>query len=288
MIFTKVNAGGNDFICVDNTDGGYDQFILSDQFSQFLINICKRGLGVGADGLIFAEKPQSDEANIRARFFEPDGTEVELCGNGTACFIEWVISKNLAKGPEIAIETAAGITFGKQREDGSTSVCIPDPFDYRPDQRLCFPNCTWSVDYIVTGTGHAIAHVEHLETMDVAHWGKAIRHHESFDRPVNCNFVKILSEGHIAVRTFEFGVEAETLACGTGSASAAMLTARRENWDNKYLSGAEPVLVDVRGGVTMKVWLNYDPIDDRFHDVCLATYPHQIYSGELLNDLLGG
>lgn len=282
MKFLKINSGGNDFICVDNRDNTYTDFINSDQFSPFLIEICKRGLSVGADGLIVAESPVGDSADIRARFFEPDGSEVELCGNGTACFVYWVVNSGFVKGPEISIETDAGITHGKAKEEGFCSVCVPDPFSHQSSISLPIGKCTWVVDYIVTGTPHAIGYVEKLETLDVAHWGKAIRHHERFERSVNANFVQVLSEGHIAVRTYEFGVEAETLACGTGSASAAMLTALKHNWGSKYLNGTEPVLVNVQGGTTLKVWFTYDPISDSFSDVCLETKPVPVYNGDLI------
>lgn len=281
--FWKMSAGGNDFICIDNTDGKYDKFIVSEGFSEFLINICRRGLNVGADGLIFAEKSTVLAADIQARFFEPDGSEVELCGNGTACFVYWTVTTGLVKHSEIAIQTKAGINNGQKKENGFCGVCVPAPYDYKTDICISADNKLLFTDFIVTGTGHAVIYVADVEEVKVADCGYAVRHHKAYGQAVNANFVQILSEGHISVRTFEFGVEAETLACGTGSASAAMLTAVRHKWDRKYLMGDAPVLVDVRGGITMKVWFMYHKDTNSFTDVCLETEAKPIYKGELLS-----
>ncbi len=283
--FCKLNAGGNDFVCIDNCDGTYDDFIESEQFPDFLIKLCRRGLGVGADGVIFAEKANLKAADIQARFFEPDGSEVELCGNGTACFVYWVVKSGLVKYDEIAIQTKAGINNGKKKDDGRCSVCVPDPFDYKTDICITADNKLIFTDFIVTGTGHAVAYVEDISQVPVADCGASVRHHKAYGQPVNANFVQILKEGHIAIRTFEFGVEAETLACGTGSASAAMLTAVRHKWDYKYLNGDLPVEVDVQGGITLKVWFNYHENDNSFTDVCLETFVTPVYKGELCSDI---
>ncbi len=283
MSFWKISAGGNDFICIDNTDGRYDDFVESEKFPDFLIKVCRRGLSVGADGVIFAEKSTVAAADIQARFFEPDGSEVELCGNGTACFVYWVVTTGMVKHQEIAIQTKAGINNGRKKEDGRCGVCVPPPYNYKTDICITANNQLVFTDFIVTGTGHAVIYVTDIQEVKVADCGHAVRHHPAYGQPVNANFVQIFKEGHIGVRTFEFGVEAETLACGTGSASAAMLTAVRHKWDYKYLNGDEPVLVDVRGGITLKVWFMYNEQENCFTDVCLETFAKPVYKGELLN-----
>jgi diaminopimelate epimerase len=277
--FYKIHAGGNDFICIDNLSGKLNDFITSPSFSEFLIKICQRGLGVGGDGLIIAEQATDSLADIQARFFEPDGSEVELCGNGTACFVYWVFHKKLVSHQEIAIQTRAGINNGRLKEDGFCSVCVPDPSRFKQDICIVIDNTILYSDFIQTGTGHAVGFVENVSRVDVANTGAHIRHHASYGQTVNANFTEILCEGHIKVRTFEFGVEAETLACGTGSASAAMLTAVRYQWDYDYLHGIKPVLVDVKGGETLKIWFNYDSKQNRFFDVCLETIPKPVYEG---------
>ena len=279
--FYKINAGGNDFICIENLSGKFNAFISDGQFSDFLIRTCRRGLGVGGDGVIIAEKSTDPLADIQARFFEPDGSEVELCGNGTACFVYWVYHQNMVKHKEIAIQTRAGINNGQLKDNGFCSVCVPDPSLFRQDICITVNNTILNSDFIQTGTGHAVILVEDVDKVDVAQIGYHIRHHQGYGQAVNANFTEIICEGEIKVRTFEFGVEAETLACGTGSASAAMLTAVRYNWDYDYLHGIRPVLVDVKGGTTLKIWFNYDQSSKRFFDVCLETTPKPVYEGRL-------
>ncbi|MGL4853659.1 MAG: diaminopimelate epimerase, partial [Lentisphaeria bacterium] len=118
IVFTKINAGGNDFIFINNLDGSFDSFINSPIFSDFLKRVCKRGLSVGADGLVVASKPTIDLADVKISFYEPDGNEVEFCGNATACFVFWMVSEKLIKYDHMAIESALGVVQGKKLSDG--------------------------------------------------------------------------------------------------------------------------------------------------------------------------
>ena len=130
--FTKMTAAGNDFICVDASTGKMDWLLCRTDLPALVTRLCRRGLGIGADGLIFAQQPSGQAfAAVAARFFDPDGTEVELCGNGTACFTEWVLAKELVKNHgEVIIQTPAGLAQGKRvkAEPGRVRVCIPKPF----------------------------------------------------------------------------------------------------------------------------------------------------------------
>ncbi len=284
--FWKIHSGGNDFICIDNRDEALSELIASDKFSDYLIKFCKRGLGIGADGVIFAEKATIPEADIQARFFEPDGSEVELCGNGTACFVHWVIKNSLVKHPQIAIQTKAGINNGQLKENGSCGVCLPNPYNMQRDLSIAVDNKILFTDFIVTGTGHSIIFIDDVDAVNVPLIGPAVRHHKIYGQPTNANFTQLIKEGHLKVRTFEFGVEAETLACGTGSASAAMLAAVRFNWDRRFTTGQDPVLVDVKGGDQLKIWFNYDADSNSFTDVCLEANPKPVYQGEIFNNFL--
>ncbi len=285
--FTKMSAVGNDFICLDNTDGGFDVLLQSEDLSPFVRHLCHRGLSVGADGVVFAcERGSGDGIDIVARFLEPDGSEAELCGNGTACFTRWAIALGLAAGPEVRILTAAGTATGRLNGDGRVRVCVPDPRDLRTGIELDVKGETWRLDYLHTGVPHAIAFVDAIEHLDIDHWGPGVRHHPYFaPRGVNANFVRVLDVGRIALRTYEFGVEAETLACGTGSAAAAILAALRHDWPDRFLDGSDAVEVEVAGGETLKVWFVKGP-DDSITDVCLETLPVPIYEGELSPQLL--
>jgi diaminopimelate epimerase len=284
--FCKLSAGGNDFICLDNTTGEYEALLSSPALACFVRALCRRGLAVGADGVIFAcPKGRSRSAAIRARFLEPDGSEAELCGNGAACFTYWVTDKRLVRDRHLAILTAAGVAHGcrlrSERGDATrVRVCVPVPRVLELGVLVEAKGRVWALDHIVTGTPHAVAFVQNLQALDVAHWGPGIRHHPHFQpRGVNANFVQVLGVGQLAVRTFEFGVEAETLACGTGSAAAAIAACLREDWPRPYRTWARPVLVQTRGGETLRV--RFTICGRRVTDVCLETRVRAVYEGTL-------
>jgi len=280
--FVKLSGSGNDFICVDGRSGRFDGLFSAGAAGHFARTLCRRGPGVGADGVLFATTPEIEQvADMGARFFEPDGSEAELCGNGTACFVYWAVTSGWLPDREIKVLTPAGVILGQMADGQYVRVCIPDPEDVQTDLELDVKGSPWKCDFVVTGVPHVISYVEGLETMDVAHWGKAFRHHRRFQpRGANANFVEVLGEGEIALRTFEFGVERETLSCGTGSAAAAIMTALRFGWSGKYLAGAEPVRVRARGGDILKVWFRLHP-DHAVTDVCLETAVRCVFTGKL-------
>ena len=289
ITFTKMTAAGNDFICLDNSDAAFSELIRSEHWPGFVRSLCRRGLSIGADGVIVAcERGGSGGVDIIARFLEPDGSEADLCGNGTACFTYWIVGKGLVTGPEVTILTAAGIARGRivDAEQGRVLVCVPDPRDLRMGLELNVKGETWQVDCLDTGVPHAVTFVDSLEHLDVYHWGPGIRYHERFQPGgINANFVKVLSEGHIAIRTYEFGVEDETLACGTGSAASAIITCLRHGWPARYGTGDEPVLVDVRGGETLRIWFTSHE-DGRITDVCLETRARAVYDGAVRSEYM--
>ncbi|HOF17550.1 MAG TPA: diaminopimelate epimerase [Phycisphaerae bacterium] len=279
--FLKFSGSGNDFLCIDNRDGRYDELLASAaRVGHFARVLCRRGMGVGADGLIFACRPELDGvADIAARFFEPDGSEVELCGNGTACFAHWVISTRMVDRAEIRILTPAGVVLGSNASDSYVKVCIPLPEHVESGIDLDVLGKRWNCDFAITGVPHVIAYVDDLDSLEVPHWGPAFRYHERFrPRGANANFVQALGEGRIAVRTWEFGVEGETLACGTGSAAAAILAARRFAWPKEYFSGEKPVLVHARSGDVLRVHFTVGP-DGRVTDLCLETIVRDAFGG---------
>jgi diaminopimelate epimerase len=285
--FAKLSGSGNDFVCIDARDGQFDALFSGRGALRFAQAVCRRGRGIGADGLIFAVEPEIDGfADLGARFFEPDGSEAELCGNGTGCFVYWA-SVNQWVGPgEIKVFTPAGVVRGYRTEGHYVRVCIPDPEQTRTDLALTVDGRDWHCDYAVTGVPHLIAYVDDLDTLEVSHWGRLLRHHERFQpRGVNVNFVQVLDVGRIANRTFEFGVEAETLACGTGSAAAAIMTALREDWPAGYANGGEPISITARSGDELRVWFKRHA-DGSITDVCLETVVRCVYEGALCSDFV--
>lgn len=290
IYFHKLHSAGNDFVCVDNLDGRFDELIQDGHMDMFVRRICQRGLGVGADGLILAcERGTGGGVDVIARFLEPDGSEAKLCGNGTACFTYWCVKHGLLDGPEVTILTGAGTATGRLLTDqplGSVRVCVPNPRDLQWGIELQVEGESLTVDYVDTGVPHVVIFPDApLETVDVHKLGKTIRHHPRFaPEGVNANFVEVLSEGNIAVRTFEFGVEAETLACGTGSAASAIVTALKRRWPKEYLIGDKPVSVRVKGGV-LKVWFELNTTGN-VTDVCLETRVVPVYEARLSPEFL--
>ncbi len=288
--FSKLSSAGNDFICLDNTDHSFTP-LLDDQHSlaQFAAFLCRRGIAVGADGVILAcsvEKGNDD--TVVARFIEPDGSEAKLCGNGTACFTYWTISEKMVTGPDVQIITRAGVAYGRVEDDNhcNVRVCVPNPKNLQYDVIIDVNGQSLRLDTVDTGVPHAVVQVENVDEVDVARLGPMIRYHEQFKpKGMNVNFVQVLEPGRIAVRTYEFGVEAETLACGTGSAAAAIITCRREGWNQGVCTVDKPVNVLTRSGETLKIYFNHcdgGPITD----VCLETRVRPVYDATLRRELV--
>jgi len=289
--FVKLSGSGNDFICVDNRDGTYDPLLADPQrIGHFARSLCHRGVGVGADGIIFACEPDIEGvSDIAARFFEADGSEAELCGNGTGCFIHWVLGsgwiRGSERGSEMRILTPAGVVRGSNNQDGYSRVCIPSPENIEQDFEVRCGQWVWRCDFAITGVPHVITYVDDVDKVDVTNWGRALRHHPRFKpRGANANFVQLLGEGKIAIRTWEFGVEAETLACGTGSAAAAILASSHYNWSRTCGEEANPILVRARSGDVLRVHFTVKE-DGSVDDVCLETIVRFLCFGKVHPDL---
>jgi len=301
ITFTKLSGSGNDFICLSNLDGRYDA-LRSDprRVAHFARVLCRRGLGVGADGLVFACQPEIEGvADVSAHFMEPDGSESELCGNGTACFVKFLLDGgHLGDAPtpgrpvaetssrELRILTPAGVVRGRPVDGGYVRVCIPIPTDLQRDVELPIEGLPKPMvcDFAVTGVPHAVVFVEDVERVDMPHLGPLLRYHPRFGpRGANVNFVQMLGPGKLAVRTWEFGVEGETLACGTGSATAAVMAERRHDWPAAFTRGDAPIDLRVRGGDTLRVWLTRQ--DDTITDLCLDSIVRPVFHGTLAEEM---
>jgi diaminopimelate epimerase len=287
--FWKLSAAGNDFVCIDARSGCVDEVLRDPKKSSALARaLCDRHFGIGADGVFFATTPEVEGiADIAALHYEADGSECELCGNGTGCFTYWVSMTDVVpnhRHEEVHILTPAGVVRGCNLDDEYVRVCIPSPQDRQTDLRLQAAGREFACDYVVTGIPHVITYVADVDKTDVDPWGYALRHHPHFQpRGANANFVQVLGEGEIALRTWEFGVEAETLACGTGSAASAMMTALREGWGNGMITGDRPILVHTRGGYTLRVYFTVTD-GGRIEDCCLETPVYMTFIGSLNPD----
>lgn len=262
--FVKMQASGNDFIIIDTRQGQ-----VSGDVTRFVQKVCRPHYSVGADGLILIEG--SDTADFRWQFFNADGGEVEMCGNGSRCAARYAYMKGIA-GRRLSFETLAGVIHAEVR-DGSVKVQLTAPKDFRPELEVALGGWTRSGSSINTGVPHVVYFVDDIETVDVLSEGSLTRHNELF-RPAgtNANFAKVLGRGEMAVRTYERGVEGETLACGTGATACALVAGAKGLVDS-------PVSLTTRGGSVLKVYFDWD--GGEFKDVYLEGDAVLVYQGAL-------
>lgn len=244
--FVKMSGTGNDFVLVDNRTG----FVPEGEKAALARLVCRRRFSVGADGLLLLER--SDAADVRMRVFNPDGSEAEMCGNGARCMARFAFETGAA--PEsMTMETLAGTLHAEVLSE-AVKIELTRPsrmkqLDVKPPGAEG-PEKVWCMN---TGVPHAVVFVTDLEGVDVAGRGGAVRRAPEF-KPAgaNADFVQVVGKGVIAVRTYERGVEAETLACGTGAVAAGLLAAAREGWRS-------PVEVRVRSGERLLVHFEGEP-----------------------------
>ncbi len=262
--FTKMNGAGNDFVMLDNRDLRH----TLDRAS--IARICDRHRGVGGDGLIAVE-PAQNGADFRMRYYNADGGEAEMCGNGARCFARF--ASRLAGGTGvIAFETLAGVVTATFLGE-LVRIGMSTPHSFAPGTELLVADEKLTVHFLNTGVPHAIVFVDDLSNTNIVRLGHALRHHDQFSpKGTNANFVGELADGAITIRTYERGVEDETLACGTGVTAAALIFAR--------LTGARaPVQVQVRGGDTLQVGFETD--GDGWKNVTLTGPADFVFAGTM-------
>ncbi|MDB6140730.1 MAG: Diaminopimelate epimerase [Verrucomicrobiaceae bacterium] len=264
--FWKMNGAGNDFVMLDNRD-----LSLSLSTSQIAL-LCDRHRGVGADGLLLVEPAQSG-GDFRMRYYNADGGEAEMCGNGARCYGRFVNFLHEDKFSTIKFETQAGM-ISAEFEGGQVRINMSTPHSLKLAQELDVAGEKLVVHSVNTGVPHAVVFVHDLTTMDVMKLGAGLRYHEAFQpRGTNANFAKILGPDAIAIRTYERGVEGETLACGTGMVASALI--------HHELTGvASPVSVLVKGGDTLRVGFE-ETSPHEYADVTLFGPADFAFSGEV-------
>jgi diaminopimelate epimerase len=262
--FTKMNGAGNDFVMIDNRAG--DVQLTPEQIAR----ICDRHRGVGADGILLIEKPQNG-ADFRMRYYNADGGEAEMCGNGARCFARFA-NKVANAAEKISFETPAGV-IGAQLQGELVRLNMSDPTDLKLNMRLQVDGEEAVVHYINSGVPHVVVPVSRVDVVHVRERGAAIRQHKNFSpKGANVNFLEKRDKRKIAIRTYERGVENETLACGTGVVASALIFATTEKIDG-------PIRVLVRGGSELEV--DFDKIDNSFKNVTLTGPAEFVFEGEI-------
>lgn len=218
IAFTKMHGAGNDFILVDDRNC---TFPIDD--SEWLQRVGARKTGVGCDGFILVQPPEQG-GHFRMRFINPDGGEVEMCGNGARCVAKFAQDLGICDD-EMRIETVAGLVEA-EFIDHLVRLRMTPPADWRMGLDLSIDGAD-EVDFVNSGVPHAVVRVDDIEATDICGLGSMIRYHEAFaPAGTNANFIQVQADGLIRIRTYERGVEDETLACGTGMCAAALIAGR--------------------------------------------------------------
>ena len=227
MHFTKLHGNGNDFILIDEYKGE----IVSEK-SGFARKYCDRRFGIGGDGVLYLGK--SGKAGIRMRIFNSDGTEAEMCGNGIRCLVKYALDSGYVNG-KTTVETLAGILQVSSRIEYKTWITVNMGIPVFEREKIPakgtgeFLNVNlhgYNVSAVNTGVPHAVIFVDDLENPGLMPAAPKIRYDPVFPKGTNVNFAAINTNGEISVRTYERGVEAETLSCGTGSVACAAVAHR--------------------------------------------------------------
>ena len=268
--FYKMHGGGNDFVLMDHRQ---HQIPEAEQ-SRFAQRVCAPRVGVGADGLILIE--DSERADFRWRFFNADGSEAEMCGNGARCAARFAVMHGLA-GPRLTFETLAGL-IAAEVLNHQVRVTMVGVEDLRLNLSIPLAGDALTGHFLKVGVPHVAVPVENLEEVPIRQWGREVRFHQMFQPAgTNVNFVRVKDAHTLEVRTYERGVEDETLACGTGAVAVALISATLGKV-------ASPVAVHTRGGEILTV--SFQLQGEKVTQVFLEGDALVVYQGELWLDEL--
>lgn len=267
VFFTKLVASGNDFILIDNVSGEMDALRID--YSAMARDVCRRRLSAGADGILVLEK--SEKADLRMRIINPDGSEAEMCGNGARCAAFYASCNGF--GDEVVMETGAGL-IGARVNSGNVKIKLSDPKDIKLGIKLGVGQTLATVHHINTGVPHAVQIVDDIDNFAVESFGRQIREHSFFSpKGTNVDFVGGIKGSSASLRTYERGVEAETLSCGTGTVASAIVLG---------LLGyaASPVAMKTRGGEELTVYFSIKS-GDTVKEVYLEGPARKVYEGRI-------
>ena len=268
--FWKMSGSGNDFILIDNRNGD----IKDEEMGRLVAGACRRRESVGADGVIFLIR--SDRYDFAWRFFNADGGEVDMCGNGARCVSRFAFLKGIA-GPKMTFDTLAG-PVSAEVKDRTVKVLMPKPTDLTMDVNLEHQPGWKGVDFIHAGVPHVVVRVAELSDHPVKEQGRAIRYHSLFSPDgTNANFMTMIGTDRLEIRTYERGVEDETLACGTGAVACALVA-------SVHGMAGPPVKVKTRGGEELKI--HFKRKGDSFEDVWLEGGTAIVYQARLHEEAL--
>ncbi len=268
--FTKMSGTGNDFIFIDHRT----PFLDREEMPAFARAVCERRVYVGADGLIYIEK--SESADFRWQFLNADGSWAEMCGNGARCAARFAHDRGIAPA-RMRFETVAGLIEAEVTGQ-SVKLKMTAPTGLHLEEKITINGQEQVVHSLNTGVPHAVLFMDNIQQAPVQEWGRAIRFHEHFQPAgTNVNFVQQQGGNGLSVRTYERGVEGETLACGTGAVASAIIAG---------LLGKvrPPVTVTTSGGEELII--HYALAGQEISGVYLEGPAHFIYEGQLHSEAI--
>jgi diaminopimelate epimerase len=269
-----MTGSGNDFILIDNRNRRIDP----DRCQDLVRMSCRHKLSVGADGLILIE--DDPEVDFRWRFFNADGSEAEMCGNGARCAARFAYLNGIVAKDRLAFRTMAGVIEAEILAD-RVRIQATAPRELMLNLTIESDGQTFLVHFLNTGVPHVVVlvnSVADLETTEVFRWGRALRYHDHFQPAgTNVNFVAIQDTRHLVVRTYERGVEDETLACGTGAIASALIAAAHQRV-------ASPVQVQTRSLELLTI--HFQQQDCSFRDVRLEGAAKVVFEAQLWDETL--
>ncbi|RMH71649.1 MAG: diaminopimelate epimerase [Gemmatimonadetes bacterium] len=263
--FTKMSGAGNDFIVIDNRDDK-----LHGDLTEFVKTACTRRISIGADGVLLLEN--HPDADFRMRYYNADGGEVEMCGNGARCIARFAFL-NGAAGPTMTFESMAG----RHRAEiigEEVKVEMTPPHGLQLEFPLDINQRQLIAHFLNTGVPHVVLFTEDIDRVDMVGVGRPIRYHQMFQPAgTNANYVQVMDTHTLKLRTYERGVEDETLACGTGATAAAIIAGMLGNVKS-------PTTVITRSGIPLVI--HYHLHDQEIRDVFLQGEARVVYQAEYL------
>ena len=275
ITFSKMHGLGNDYIIVDESE---KILIPEEKKPEIVEEICRRGFSVGADGVIFVTPASTEDADIRFRIFNSDGSEAEMCGNGIRCFAKYVYENEIFRGDEILVETLGGIkeidldVEGVEVRASSVDMGIPtfktsdipmisDKEEFL-DSELIVDGKPIKMTVVNVGNPHAVIFTENIENIDLNEIGPLIENHPAFPQKTNVHFVNIINRNEIEMITWERGA-GFTLACGTGATSSVIAGFKLGKLDEEvevHLPGGELLIIIYEMGEEIRIFMEGEAV----------------------------
>jgi diaminopimelate epimerase len=264
--FTKMHGAGNDFVMIDNLDASVR--LSPDQVAE----LCHRRFGIGADGVLLLEPPNSDQVDATMVYYNADGSRAEMCGNGARCFTAFALKRGLGRDGLLCFTTDAGIVSAEAINDLYRIELTP-PTDLNLNRTIELKSGVTTIHSVNTGVPHVVRFVDNVEAVNIRPFGSEIRYHPDFaPAGANVNVAQIDNSGLVRVRTYERGVEDETLACGTGVTAVGIVSHLIHNV-------AKPVRLQVAGGRELLV--DFDKTVSGIEKVTLTGPAATVFAGRV-------